>query len=153
MLGNKYQNHVGTYDFSLLFRFERFRMAVSRQFLLEDTPNARFGTPWDGMWGAWIDMLTGSAHPITTTTTIPDIWAAGRTAGAAQERRGFGRASLGEEVRGRAASTRNTTTHKTSIGAGDPSTRNQMICRPYVRRGCAGGRKWVICNEVEKRDE
>jgi len=64
VLGNKYQNHVGTYDFSLLFRFERFRMAVSRQFLLEDTPNARFGTPWDGM-----------------STTTPGIWAAGRTVG------------------------------------------------------------------------
>ncbi len=54
-LENKYQNHVGTYDFSLLFRFEQVRFSISRQFLLEDTPNARFGTPWDGMWGAWIE--------------------------------------------------------------------------------------------------
>ena len=55
LLGNQYQNHVGTYDFSLLFRFDRYRVSVSRQFILEDTPNARFGTPWDGMWGAWIE--------------------------------------------------------------------------------------------------
>jgi len=54
-LENKYQNHVGTYDFSLLFRFEPVRFSVSRQFFLEDTPNARFGTPWDGMWGAWVE--------------------------------------------------------------------------------------------------
>ena len=54
-LENRYQNHVGTYDFSLLFRFERVRFSLSRQFFLEDTPNARFGTPWDGMWGAWVE--------------------------------------------------------------------------------------------------
>jgi hypothetical protein len=60
-LENKYQNHVGTYDFSLLFRFERVRFSVSRQFFLEDTPNARFGTPWDGMWGAWVE-FTGSSR-------------------------------------------------------------------------------------------
>lgn len=54
-LENKYQNHMGTYDFSLLFRFEQVRFSISRQFLLEDTPNARFGTPWDGMWGAWVE--------------------------------------------------------------------------------------------------
>lgn len=59
-LGNQFQNHVGTYDFSLLIRLERVSFAVSRQFFLEDTPNARFGTPWDGMWGAWVTFSDGS---------------------------------------------------------------------------------------------
>ena len=54
-LENRYQNHFGTYDFSLLFRFDDVHVSVSRQFILEDTPNARFGTPWDGMWGVWLD--------------------------------------------------------------------------------------------------
>ena len=61
-LENKYQNHVGTYDFSLLFRFEPVRFSVSRQFFLEDTPNARFGTPWDGMWGAWVEFGGGDGQ-------------------------------------------------------------------------------------------
>ncbi len=63
-LGNRFQNHVGTYDFSLLFRFDRVRFAISRQFFLEDTPNARFGTPWDGMWGAWVE-FPGNVHRST----------------------------------------------------------------------------------------
>lgn len=54
-LPNRYQNHMGSYDFALQFNLERYRISVSRQFILEDTPNARFGTPFDGLWGAYIE--------------------------------------------------------------------------------------------------
>lgn len=52
---NIFQNHFGTYDFALMLNLNHYRVALSRQFILEDTPNARFGTPWDGMWGAYIE--------------------------------------------------------------------------------------------------
>ncbi len=53
---NRQQNHLGTYDFALMANIGRYKMAISRQFILEDTPNARFGTPWDGLWGAYIEL-------------------------------------------------------------------------------------------------
>ncbi len=59
-LQNRYQNHVGSYDFALMVNLGRYKMSISRQFILEDTPNARFGTPWDGMWGAWIELRPDS---------------------------------------------------------------------------------------------
>ena len=49
---NSAQNHLGTYDFAFKINTERYVISVSRQFILEDTPNARFGTPWEGLWGA-----------------------------------------------------------------------------------------------------
>jgi len=53
---NSAQNHLGTYDFAALVNTENFAISLSRQFILEDTPNARFGTPWDGLWGATISL-------------------------------------------------------------------------------------------------
>lgn len=53
---NSAQNHLGTYDFAALVNTKRYSISLSRQFLLEDTPNARFGTPFDGLWGATITM-------------------------------------------------------------------------------------------------
>ncbi|MCH8485359.1 MAG: capsule assembly Wzi family protein [Candidatus Cyclonatronum sp.] len=53
---NSAQNHIGTYDFAIKVNTERYIFSLSRQFILEDTPNARFGTPWDGMWGATISL-------------------------------------------------------------------------------------------------
>lgn len=55
-LNNAFQNHVGSYDFALMFNHDRYRLKLSRQFILEDTPNARFGTPFDGMWGATLEL-------------------------------------------------------------------------------------------------
>lgn len=49
---NSAQNHLGTYDFAFKINTERYVFSMSRQFILEDTPNARFGTPFDGVWGA-----------------------------------------------------------------------------------------------------
>jgi len=92
-LENKFQNHVGTYDFSLLFRFERIRFSVSRQFFLEDTPNARFGTPWDGMWGAWVE-FPGNDHETKSAAGQED----GRVSRVATARRG-GRTTLRSFVR------------------------------------------------------
>ncbi|MDI6400570.1 capsule assembly Wzi family protein [Balneolaceae bacterium ANBcel3] len=57
---NHFQNHIGTYDFALMLNLGSYRISLSRQFILEDTPNARFGTPWDGMWGAYIELRPDS---------------------------------------------------------------------------------------------
>ena len=70
-LENRYQNHFGTYDFSLLFRFDDVHVSVSRQFILEDTPNARFGTPWDGMWGVWLAFPSDDRFPGRTASDRP----------------------------------------------------------------------------------
>lgn len=51
---NSAQNHIGSYDVALSSSTSRYRFSLSRQFILEDTPNARFGTPFDGLWGASI---------------------------------------------------------------------------------------------------
>ena len=59
-LPNNFQNHVGSYDFALLLNIDRYRISLSRQFILEDTPNARFGTPFDGMWGATFELRPDS---------------------------------------------------------------------------------------------
>lgn len=50
-LDNSSQNHFGVYDFAILVNLEEYTFALTRQFILEDTPNARFGAPWDGLWG------------------------------------------------------------------------------------------------------
>ena len=52
---NRHQNHGGIYDFALKFNLESHRIAVTRQFMLEDTPNYRFAAPWDGIWGVTVD--------------------------------------------------------------------------------------------------
>ncbi|MEX0679801.1 MAG: capsule assembly Wzi family protein [Balneolales bacterium] len=57
---NRFQNHVGSYDFALMLNLGRYKMGVSRQFILEDNPNARFGTPWDGLWGAYFELRPDS---------------------------------------------------------------------------------------------
>ncbi|MCH8558970.1 MAG: capsule assembly Wzi family protein [Balneolia bacterium] len=56
VLPNAFQNHVGSYDVALQFNVDRYRIKLTRQFILEDTPNARFGTPFDGMWGASVEL-------------------------------------------------------------------------------------------------
>ncbi len=71
-LPNQFQNHFGTYDFALMFNLGRYKVSVSRQFILEDTPNARFGTPWDGMWGAWIELRPDKRT--RWTANRPDDW-------------------------------------------------------------------------------
>ncbi len=55
-LPNRHQNHFGSYDFGLVFNQGPYRLELSRQFILEDTPNARFGTPWDGLWGVTLEL-------------------------------------------------------------------------------------------------
>lgn len=55
-LPNRHQNHFGSYDFALVFNQDAYRVELSRQFILEDTPNARFGTPWDGLWGVTLEL-------------------------------------------------------------------------------------------------
>lgn len=59
-LPNRYQNHGGTYDFSLIFNIDSHRLVLNRQFILEDTPNARFGTPFDGLWAATLELRPDS---------------------------------------------------------------------------------------------
>lgn len=54
-LKNRYQNHGGIYDFALKFNLENYNLAVTRQFMLEDTPNYRFAAPWDGIWGLQVN--------------------------------------------------------------------------------------------------
>lgn len=60
-LENRFQNHFGAYDVALWFNIGGNRMSVSRQFILEDTPNAKFVAPWDGMWSVWLDR-TAARH-------------------------------------------------------------------------------------------
>lgn len=55
-LSNVFQNHLGVYDFSGMFNIGRYKFGFSRQFYLEDAPNARFASPWDGLWSAWIHL-------------------------------------------------------------------------------------------------
>ncbi|MDG5766338.1 capsule assembly Wzi family protein [Balneolales bacterium ANBcel1] len=57
---NSQQNHMGSYDFNLRLNLGQYRVSISRQFILEDTPNARFGTPWDGLWGAYVELRPDS---------------------------------------------------------------------------------------------
>ena len=47
---NRYGNSVGIYDFAVLLHFDFARISIGRQFYLEDTPNARFAAPMDGLW-------------------------------------------------------------------------------------------------------
>lgn len=83
---NRYQNHMGTYDFALQFNLERYRISLSRQFILEDTPNARFGTPFDGLWGAYVER-----RPATQTS-----WRSEPSGDSGDDYRPFLRAALYE---------------------------------------------------------
>lgn len=47
---NRYGNSVGIYDFAAVLHFNFARITIGRQFYLEDTPNARFAAPMDGLW-------------------------------------------------------------------------------------------------------
>ena len=67
-LANRFQNHVGAYDFSLMLNLGLYRVIMNRQFILEDTPNARFGTPLDGLWG-----LTLERRPDGRTSWLRDL--------------------------------------------------------------------------------
>lgn len=44
-------NSLAAYEFHALYRFERFRLSVTRLFYLEDLVSTRFRSPWDGVWG------------------------------------------------------------------------------------------------------
>jgi len=47
----RYGNSVGLYDFALNVNLDRHRITAYRQFYIENSPNANFKAPWDGMWG------------------------------------------------------------------------------------------------------
>ena len=104
---NVHQNHLGTYDFSLTANVGRYRMAISRQFILEDTPNARFGTPWDGMWGAYIEL-----RPDSRTR-----WRSGGSGGAGTGRTSSLRAGQGAGQNGGAGQADRRAAHRPLIRA------------------------------------
>lgn len=49
-------NSVGAYDFRLNLNFDEFQFKAYRLFYLEDKVSARFRSPWDGIWGAGIEL-------------------------------------------------------------------------------------------------
>ena len=80
---NHFQNHLGTYDISFAFQSERWRLVANRQFYLEDTPNAQFATPWDGLFSVvWERHHRGAAqwrydHTRAPLTRMPGSWWSG----------------------------------------------------------------------------
>ncbi len=64
-LANRFQNHGGIYDFAAEFFRGDYSLKIGRQFMLEDTPNARFASPWDGLWSLTIRDESGRTAPIT----------------------------------------------------------------------------------------
>lgn len=50
-------NSVAAYDFRLNINLENFRFKAYRQFYLEDKVSAQFRSPWDGIWGAGIELV------------------------------------------------------------------------------------------------
>lgn len=83
-LQNHFQNHLGTYDISFAFQHERWRLVANRQFYLEDTPNAQFATPWDGLFSVvWERHYRGAAqwrydHTRPALARTPGGWWSGR---------------------------------------------------------------------------
>lgn len=59
-------NSLAAYEFHALYRFEGFRLSMTRLFYLEDVVSTRFRSPWDGVWGlnlereegGWLKALT-----------------------------------------------------------------------------------------------
>lgn len=49
-------NSVAAYDFRLNVNLDDFRFKAYRMFYLEDKVSTRFRSPWDGMWGAGIEL-------------------------------------------------------------------------------------------------
>lgn len=49
-------NSVAAYDFRLNINLDKFRFKAYRLFYLEDRVSTRFRSPWDGMWGAGIEL-------------------------------------------------------------------------------------------------
>lgn len=64
-LANQFQNHGGIYDFAAEFFVDDYSIKLGRQFMLEDTPNARFAAPWDGLWSLTIRDKSGQKAPVT----------------------------------------------------------------------------------------
>lgn len=60
-------NSVAAYDFGLLYRGEEFEASITRMFYLEDKVSTRFRSPWDGMWGVNVIMIS-SDLPVSAFT-------------------------------------------------------------------------------------
>ena len=60
---NAFQNHIGSYDFSIVSNIRGYQFGLIWQIILEDTPNARFAGLRDGLWGGYL-RRTGSDRPL-----------------------------------------------------------------------------------------
>ena len=52
---NTLGNSVAAYDFALDVDLDAYHLRLYRIFYLEDRVSTRFRSPWDGMWGAYLD--------------------------------------------------------------------------------------------------
>lgn len=48
-------NGIGAYDFSAHYDFYQWRFGAYRLFYIEDRVGARFRSPWDGIWGMYVE--------------------------------------------------------------------------------------------------
>lgn len=53
---NSIGNAVAGYDFRLNVNLDKFQFKAYRLFYLEDKVSTRFRNPWDGMWGAGVEL-------------------------------------------------------------------------------------------------
>lgn len=60
-------NSVAAYDFKAQYKFKNFDLSITRLFYLEDKVSTRFRSPWDGVWGANLNM-EGSNNIIDAVT-------------------------------------------------------------------------------------
>ena len=60
---NAFQNHIGSYDFSIVSNISGYQLGLIWQIILEDTPNARFAGLRDGLWGGYL-RRNGAERPL-----------------------------------------------------------------------------------------
>lgn len=59
-VSNVIGNSVAAYEFGLQYEHETFIASLTRLFYLEDKVSTRFRSPWDGMWGANLEIEDGN---------------------------------------------------------------------------------------------
>lgn len=55
-IDNVLGNSIAAYDFRLNVNLDKFQFKAYRLFYLEDKVSTRFRSPWDGMWGAGVEL-------------------------------------------------------------------------------------------------